>query len=250
MIKKNKSSIIVTTIIQIGLFFGILDGSVHNRNPQQKKPCLNTARTQKSNTPQPPAAKKNRTIPTVKKPEAAQETPTKTKEEKEIEINREDTDRHNQKILADQQKVPEKNSLTQTKASPGWLMGAYYVAIPIILKTLNSSLGSGIAAGTKVMIKLWLNKPELIARKKKLTDQTNIIFDTFKTQKISDLPADVQKIAISNLLAIDTIDETTSFRSIAANSLYTAAINSIVGGFGTLIAIGASMMLQSLMPQQ
>jgi hypothetical protein len=156
-----------------------------------------------------------------------------------------------------------KNMVTPL-SQPSFLTGIYLAIAPIILVTLNKALGTGIAASTKSLIKQFIQRGTIMSQKENI-----IVVNAQSLIKKGNIDATLKQIAKENpsfnISAVsyeqkfdlakniaktdfETQAEAISLQNILGQAILIGTINTIIPMIGSLIGIGATMTLQSLMP--
>ena len=164
-------------------------------------------------------------------------------------------------------------------SSPGMLMTAYIV----LLSTLNKAFGTGIELSYKPLMENWRSRQEVLNARNEIPNNAKLLVESgafdkdviknaeliIKKHNISEespeykgielqvnqelnLPKQ-QKIAITTermLMGIEPAEKKTSFGSIASQTLYLTLFNTATRLIGGIIGLGATMLLQSLMPTE
>jgi hypothetical protein len=167
-------------------------------------------------------------------------------------------------------------------ASLGW----FTIASAILIETLNTALGGGIAAGTKSAIKQFMARNEFLNLKNDITKQATKMVEkgSFENNLLIQTDKDLRKLPISqneydeimkktltdaqnlpkeqkinsqtkmilkqNKIDSEGMEKATSFSSILTQSLYSGMLNTIIPMVGTLIGYGFTIGLNRLMPTQ
>ncbi len=166
-----------------------------------------------------------------------------------------------EKPSEEEQSEPEIiSNAKQIKAfvpQPGIFTRMYLGFTPIILSSLNTAIGAGIAAATKVVLAGFLEARQYTLAKKAAQEYakdeiqkglfSGAQFAQFTPQQKIDLATET--ILKSNKINMAEMDASTSYSALFSQGLYPAKLNigaSLISGF---ITMGVALLLQSLMPQ-
>jgi hypothetical protein len=172
--------------------------------------------------------------------------PEETSEELEGEngnITPEQTDTEKGDLIS-----ASKNIQTKPTTS-GWLFNAYMAGMPLILVSLDKAVGTGIAASTKNLIKLFLTRKAFSDSKPETLQQLSLIQNAIETTDDIEKRQKLENLFFKGIHNLEAQEKQTSLSNILSQTAYIAMLNTVVPLFATLFGFGAKIALQTFMPE-
>jgi len=142
-------------------------------------------------------------------------------------------------------------------AKRGMLTALYATIAPVILVTLNTALGIGIAVSTKSFIKQWMARKNYLSLRNKFLDEANEMFkpefleessDDDKVEAAMAIALQNHRLSPKEVMVFNQLKEQSSVSSIFGQVISAGALNTFAQMTGSLIGLVATMALQTLMP--